>query len=454
MNCSLVSQEGTPERSVFYSISPVTVEKESLTGYISRLCLYHNIKVSDFFKYALDLTIRASGVEFDNENKVVDPYLINGYGQLNVEIIERIINLTEIQTLPLLTLQPLSQSLKLKFTLKTTKSWCPVCLEEGKKSGLVYEKLIWAFNCINYCPIHDVKLENQCTNCDNYQPVLSPNSIPGYCHHCGMWLGIKDYQIQLLGDRGQITWQSWIYNNINELIHMNDQEQRRLLNHEIVSEVVAKVLRNVMLNNVPIRRFAKDFLKISYNTVYGWIYKKNFPSLENMLNICYCVDLTLIEILSGKTETNRLRELPITKKNKLIKRLQNRHNKPAIKNQLEKILRTYDDVKTVPISLNKITEGLGITQRDYISVNFPDEANIIRKKYKNYVEQQLLINRTNNKNNIIKTVKDLNKKGIYPSRLLVERILKKPGLFRTQYYFETYNQILNELGIEKKPQGK
>lgn len=235
---------------------------------------------------------------------------------------------------------------------------------------------------------------------------------------------------------------------------MNEQEQRRLLNHESVSEVISTVLRNVMLNNVPIRRFAKDFLKMSFHTVYGWLYKSQFPSLKNMLKVCYCVDLSLIDILSGKTEINRLRELPTIKQKKLVKRQQKKHNLHEIKNQLEKILRAYDDTNTVPISLSKISESLGITQNDYISIDFPKEANLIKKKYKDYMEQQQLINRSNNKNKIIKTVKDLNKKGIYPSRLLVERTLKKLGLLRTKYYLDTYTQIFNELCIEKKQQGK
>ena len=64
--------------------------------------------------------------------------------------------------------------------------WCPECLLEWTKIGApLYFKQIWHMRPVSHCPIHRVKLLEQCEWCDCYQNSLRARYPIGACCKCG-----------------------------------------------------------------------------------------------------------------------------------------------------------------------------------------------------------------------------------------------------------------------------
>jgi hypothetical protein len=75
------------------------------------------------------------------------------------------------------------------FLLRKRRAWCPSCYHEDRKSGLVYERFLWAIKIVAVCPFHLRPLEDRCPFCNRQQPALAVSSRPGFCSACGNWLG-------------------------------------------------------------------------------------------------------------------------------------------------------------------------------------------------------------------------------------------------------------------------
>ena len=58
----------------------------------------------------------------------------------------------------------------------------------------IYLPLLWLFKEVRFCPIHHTLLESFCPYCR--QPMLN-FCQPGYCSHCGQWLGYKHQPLNL-----------------------------------------------------------------------------------------------------------------------------------------------------------------------------------------------------------------------------------------------------------------
>ena len=57
------------------------------------------------------------------------------------------------------------------------------------KGQPVYEPLVWTIAGVQVCPTHRYPLEQQCPACRQGSSWLAWHAHPGYCFHCGVWLG-------------------------------------------------------------------------------------------------------------------------------------------------------------------------------------------------------------------------------------------------------------------------
>jgi hypothetical protein len=116
-------------------------------------------------------------------------YALNCIGtrsRLWVSLIER---LTCIPRLDLLTMLPWAKAISGVHLLRIYRAWCPSCYGPQNSAPSTYERLLWAFQTVTACPVHQKPLESICPCCGRTQYMFSSKSRPGYCSRCRYWLG-------------------------------------------------------------------------------------------------------------------------------------------------------------------------------------------------------------------------------------------------------------------------
>lgn len=165
-----------PERSLLYSLNPVgigTPHVESLRGYVARLAEAHDLSVGDLVGRE-PLSNARSGVYrrttfFRSRPKSHVFHAaandINGMCRRAHKWIGAFQDVTHRQDLCRLTLVALTKVIADVLLRRKRRAWCPSCYHEDQKSGLVYERLLWAIKLVDVCPFHFRPLEEHCPLC-------------------------------------------------------------------------------------------------------------------------------------------------------------------------------------------------------------------------------------------------------------------------------------------------
>lgn len=70
--------------------------------------------------------------------------------------------------------------------IRKSTHWCPACLHEWHIQQVpAYFKLIWQLTAIEYCPIHNVRLIDQCYKCGSKQHSMKRKVLLDHCQDCG-----------------------------------------------------------------------------------------------------------------------------------------------------------------------------------------------------------------------------------------------------------------------------
>jgi DNA-binding transcriptional MerR regulator len=103
----------------------------------------------------------------------------------------------------------ISHSRILSAILEQSRKFCPECLEEN----LSY-KLIWQVKEVEYCPVHNTKLQSKCNNCSTSISIMPSNSEIGICPNCNFNLkeSISDSYIPTTKDFRIIEDWSYLLN--------------------------------------------------------------------------------------------------------------------------------------------------------------------------------------------------------------------------------------------------
>ena len=133
--------------------------------------------------------------------------------------------LTLCRNLRFLTMLPWADAIATRGLIRRSNAWCPYCYEEWKiEKQDIYTPLIWSLEVVLICPLHSTVLESQChyEDCRKATPMLSPRSRPGFCSHCGRWLG-RQYAPERMSvltrpQEEDLLWQQWVAASVSELI--------------------------------------------------------------------------------------------------------------------------------------------------------------------------------------------------------------------------------------------
>ena len=100
-----------------------------------------------------------------------------------------------------------------------TRKWCPHCYSQDILDNWPpYDRLLWSIDIATHCPIHHVRLESECGQC-NLKFATHPRSfdISGFCPACQSWLGRRANPIAQLTSEDD-RYDHWCSTVLAELI--------------------------------------------------------------------------------------------------------------------------------------------------------------------------------------------------------------------------------------------
>ncbi|AFM02253.1 hypothetical protein Desde_3990 [Desulfitobacterium dehalogenans ATCC 51507] len=417
-----------------YSLKPVGLNSplsESLPSYIMRLAMAHHITVGNLVKYEI---VPRLGVKYLLNPKGLWNFYdrqesYNSSSQLSNRLIGVLEELTGNKNLDQLIFN-ISESLGKQNVFKNKRSWCPFCLDKWKaETGIIYEPLIWNFSDIEFCKIHNFPLQRNCPSCGHEIYLLAAKSIPGFCSKCGCWLGnTENYQgVKYMTNT---TWHEWAYDNIAELLTDLTELSRTDLSQSIRGflEVLKKTYTIKDISQ------ASDIPKVSLRE---WIRTNKRPSLKHLLNLSYCTNTTLREILLEKPFLNPCLEISLRKS---VKRFS--LNKTIVDHNLfvQKLdLALKDDF---PPSIRQIAKQLSVSP-DTLRRNFPEKVKDITKKRKD----KKRIKKIEIQEKIRETVIQIHSEGKVPTTRGVIEALGVGYLFARKENVDAYKSTMQFLGF-------
>ena len=205
-----------------FNIEPIGVGTpyvESLQSYIKRLAEAHSV----FPGTLMEQEIYPEIFYYGYREHVLNYYNKNPRGPEYINEIVRVLeNKTGNCNIKNLSLLKLGTKIYSKFTFRKYAAWCPLCYEESKLNGVIYEPLIWAIEDISVCAKHNVKLNFRCPNCNYTSRFYGREERIGYCTYCKTWLGsghtekINDFSILVHDQISKIISLLPSFDNVNK----------------------------------------------------------------------------------------------------------------------------------------------------------------------------------------------------------------------------------------------
>ncbi|PPQ46042.1 hypothetical protein C5G87_25895 [Paenibacillus peoriae] len=199
----------------YFRIRPKMIEQESLSSYLFRLAKHNETTFS-----AILQRIKQNNYSIQmSQSSYMD---MHPYRKINIRLLSELTCMDKEELLRH-TLYPIQIGIYSESELKTPENvsvvgirsfynskerwFCPLCLKEAN-----IFKLVWQFNDINFCEIHNLRLQKTCIQCGEVQPYIGNHLIDGSCHVCRKSLisNLVRDELELLTDDEVTLHQFWI----------------------------------------------------------------------------------------------------------------------------------------------------------------------------------------------------------------------------------------------------
>jgi len=425
-------------RSRLHSLQPQgngTALIECLTSYVSRLAASHCVSQAALLsstiapliakKYWLQGGAR-QGRRGNALSKsfTIHARAINGIGVIASDWVRALQRLTLRNDLAQLTMLEWESVFSHRNLLRAARAWCPDCYDNWASTEQpIYEPLLWAFREVEVCVFHQRRLRASCPNCNRALQWLSRSATPGFCEKCDAWLGTRGHTEDKFLTTKELQWQGWVVANLQELITARDYLPRPTTHRikEALTLCVDSVTEGVM------NRFSVLIGKPK-NTVWGWLQGNSLIPLNDLLRLCYCINLRLIDFLY----TDRFLVLPFdhTSYSKFIgnePRQCRQSPKPfdyAIEHSLRAALSAHP-----PKPMTEVAIELRAHKR-ILYKHFPALCKQISLRHKNYRINKEQIIRESKSQTLIEIRKRLLRHGLYPSRRRINTLVRSGDAHR------------------------
>ncbi|MCG5104528.1 helix-turn-helix domain-containing protein [Oceanobacillus alkalisoli] len=429
------------KRSVLYNIEPVgigTKNVESLTSYLMRVSYEHNLNVGDLISklvvpsIGIKYLIRSS--KFGGNRFYEGAKTINGYMDNSINLVNVMEELTTRNDLSSITLLKWKDYIPLRKLFKESLSWCPECLRYmNNNEQRVYFPLLWYLKVVTVCIEHKYFLTDKCHTCGSKIDILRRKMIVGYCPYCLNSLEV-DFN-RKTPNAQELKWQTYVTKNLEDLlINKLPIDFRKRIRGQLN-------LSKEELFEGSISKFS-NYLGFSKSTVHSWINGDNFPSLVNLLIICFKLNKNIsdLQLSCFSTDTNIFKvDHHIERSYK--KTIRNPLNNEVIVGKLEELLN-----RQPPTSMYQVAREIGHDRR-VLYKKYPQQCKNISRNYSDYLKTKSQQRIKSLKVEIDYAFNSLKKENIYPSRRKIETFVNKNGLLRERALQDYWKMLLIKNGF-------
>jgi hypothetical protein len=448
-----------PARSELYCVRPVNLNTsftESLASYIARLAERHCISTRDLVvKKLLPFLGRPYLSDLQSHDNITafwkDTSTLNGANKLTSEWVRLTEGLTLYPNLHLLTMLSWANVISPKGLIRRSNAWCSYCYEELKRDKQdVYNPLIWSLEVVSICPQHSTMLQSQCPydDCGQSMPMLSPRFRPGYCSHCGRWLGCQyaseGISVSTHLQDENLLWQRWVAASVGELI-ASAPNLKVVTQKERFAEAVATYLEEVAGGNVSAA--ARKF-RVARRTVRDWKKGVQIPQLASILQFCYLCNLSPLHLLTediSAAEFSGANRTPSGRPIGTAKKHHRSFDSQRLRHALEEVLQS-DEYPPPPMS--KVAKRLRY-DHSFLIKHFPDLCSAISARFEEYRTKRCEEKKRQAVCEVRQTTQVIHAQGVYPSQVRVRNSLAIPGSMRMPEALNAWHATLKELGWEK-----
>jgi DNA-binding phage protein len=364
-------------RSALHALSPIgtgTPEVESLLSYLCRLAVSHSVSLASLSRRI------AQSVGWDFSEKYDAHFAnINGIGEAAMNWSSALSALTSVERLDRLTLLPWQNVVAQSCLAASSSRWCPECLTEDRSSGKApYFRLAWDVGAVDVCQKHKIALVHACPDCGRTDSRhKSAYVVPGWCAHCGAFLGDVSYRTSATPE------QMWKASQIGALFAAQatlDSMPTRDALHETLRMLVTR------LDHGKSAVFARR-IGLSKTTVHHWLKNGGAPTMPALLRIASQTGLALTQLLTGNLIEWPPASLDIYQLSLLFPEESQRppariHDWNAVRKKLAAISQTPEI-----ISLTEAARQLDIDPKLlYLHAN--QEARFLSERWKQYMQRK------------------------------------------------------------------
>ena len=420
-----------PPRSRLHSLQPQgsgTALIECLTSYVSRLAASHCVSPSALLSSTIAPLIgkkywlQEGARQGRRGNALSKSYniharAINGIGVIASDWVRALQSLTLRNDLTQTTMLEWESLFPHRNLLRGARAWCPDCYDNwANNQQQVYEPLLWAFRDVKVCLFHQRRLQTSCPNCSRALQWLSRSAKSGHCEKCDAWLGTQADAEGTLLTTEELHWQGWVVANLQDIITARDYLPTPTTHR--IREALTLCVDGVT-EGVP-NRFSVLIGKPK-NTVWGWLQGTSLIPLNDLLNLCYSINLKLVDFLY----TDRFLVFPSdhTAHSRFIgNQPPRRRQSPtpfdvfAVEHSLRAALRAQ-----TPKPMTEIAIELR-THKRILYKHFPALCKEISLRHKTYRIKKEQMIRESKSQTLIEIRKQLLRNGLYPSRRRIRNL--------------------------------
>lgn len=277
--------------------------------------------------------------------------------------------------------------------------------------------------------------------------MLAAQGRPGYCSHCSAWLGsespLKNRDSDVMVEN-ELHWQRYVVLTVGELLAASPA-----LPSPPAREGFARAIEEYLEYSADgkVSVLARK-LHLSRRTIRDWKQGLQIPQLESLLQCCYLLDASPLDLIASNTSMSRddSQKAPteqIEVKGKVKRRYRVLHVE-EIRKKLEAELLMQGDR---PSSMSAVARRLNY-DHSFLRRHFPELCRAISDRFKAYRKQQREERKQRILDEVRQTTYRVNKQGLYPSQERVRLLLRKPVSIRESGALAVWHETLAELGLE------
>lgn len=404
-------------------------ECEALSSFVQRIAYangtYPGQLVHRLFGWLESRTPSRIGTWQHHPRRILLGRNINGFGLAEswLELIQQTVHLKPLSKL---TVNQWGDAFPTRGFLQQNLSWCPLCLIGDT---IPFHRLTWMLQSFEICPIHHIRMSTTCPHCGRQPPVLHDRSHVEICPWCaGDLRACPDAQ------------------ETNDQI-LAEEELGLVVQHfGICDEYTTWKSRHAIR---ALSRFAginnphalSRRIGTSKVTTHGWWHGTNRISLPFALETYARLGVRFSSAICHR----KLLPLSANQTNFHL-----RSRKPpkrirwdVIAEQLFKV--ASDPISTAPKFIDVATK-LGI-QRRTLRAHFPELCRRISRNYRKRMATERIERDRVLRCQIAETIVHLRSKGMPYRPIDIERTLKRPRLFNSNYARRAFQQVSANFAI-------